>query len=208
MIGIRKLCIQDKVAKTHQYQHEQAYRLLHDMLEKEYGYSILNEKKEIKELLFEKTEQGKPFIRGLSIHFSISHCKEMAACAVSSSPIGIDVEQIRPVKENIIQKVLSEEEQERYMIQREKDKGDKCFFQFWTLKESLGKYLGAGLSYPLTSVSFRGLGTDYISIYCTEKKWQSALAYIQIKQWILDERYIVSICQQKEEKKEELVWWN
>ena len=38
-------------------------------------------------------ENGKPYIPGAGFHFSLSHCKGFAACAISDTkPVGIDIE--------------------------------------------------------------------------------------------------------------------
>lgn len=48
-------------------------------------------------IVFDKKEYGKPFAAGLAVEFSISHSGNVVVCAVDDEPIGIDVEQIRPV---------------------------------------------------------------------------------------------------------------
>ncbi|MFI3313133.1 MAG: 4'-phosphopantetheinyl transferase superfamily protein [Eubacteriales bacterium] len=87
----------------------------------------------------EKTGEGKPYFPGNPLYFSISHTKNLAVCAVGDSPLGVDVEQIRPVKAGMYQKVLTLPEQ-RWLS----DHPDG-FFHLWTKKEAYVKYMGCGL---------------------------------------------------------------
>ncbi|MBR3069001.1 MAG: 4-phosphopantetheinyl transferase family protein [Lachnospiraceae bacterium] len=63
---------------------------------------------------------------------------------------------MRPVKDNLIARVLTEDERV-YLRRVSADEASRAewFTRFWTLKESYLKYTGAGLSGSLQSVSFR-----------------------------------------------------
>jgi len=84
---------------------------------------------------------GKPLIPG-GPEISISHTKGAAALAVSDDPVGVDIEQIRSVRPNLPQRVMSPRELRWYQEEGERD---EAFFTLWTLKESYYKYLGTGL---------------------------------------------------------------
>ena len=43
-------------------------------------------------------DNGQPYLSGCDLHVSISHSGDWVACAVSSCPVGIDIERIRPGK--------------------------------------------------------------------------------------------------------------
>ena len=45
------------------------------------------------------------------IHFNISHCHGLVACAFAPFPVGIDVEHIRPFRDHLLHRVLTPEEQ-------------------------------------------------------------------------------------------------
>lgn len=87
-------------------------------------------------------EHGKPYIKG-GQHFSISHCKEGIAVAVDEQPIGIDIEGIRHADDELIKRVLNEEE--RRMVERERDR-DRAFTRLWTQKEAMVKAQGVGIT--------------------------------------------------------------
>ncbi len=90
------------------------------------------------------TESGKPYKEGE--YFSISHSGSYAIFASASSPIGVDIELIRPYSPLLKEAVLNEEE-------RKRAKNDGDFFRLWCLKESLLKATGEGLSKRLKEVN-------------------------------------------------------
>ena len=62
-----------------------AYRLLHRALQLEYGIDEAP--------VFNYDAHGKPVFQGCpDIHFSLSHCHDAVACAVSDHLVGIDIE--------------------------------------------------------------------------------------------------------------------
>ena len=93
-------------------------------------------------LMIEKEPGGKPFLSGTPIHFSLSHSGEIAACALCDAPVGIDVETERPLKEPLLRRCFSEEEQ-RLILASEYPAAS--FTSLWTQKESYLKAIGEGL---------------------------------------------------------------
>ena len=93
------------------------------------------------------TERGKPYFRDGDWHFSISHTKKHAFCALSRTPIGIDAEEAdRGINLRLAEKILSSGEKEQY--DRAEDKR-KALLTFWVLKEAAAKLSGEGLKgYP------------------------------------------------------------
>ena len=90
---------------------------------------------------FEYNEHGKPFIEG-GLHFSISHCKEGIAVVVDDEPIGIDIEHIRLASDDLIERVMNEEEQR---LIAEASAPDRAFTKLWTQKEAIVKAEGTGI---------------------------------------------------------------
>jgi 4'-phosphopantetheinyl transferase len=85
---------------------------------------------------WEYNEYGKPFLPG-GPYFSISHCKEGIAVAIDDQPIGIDIEAIRPVNNDLIERVMNEEERVGM--------NDRLFTRLWTQKEAVLKAEGTGI---------------------------------------------------------------
>ncbi len=81
-------------------------------------------------------EFGKPISD--NTYFNISHSKGVVVFVKDDYPIGIDVEQIRPLKEEMVDYISSQEEK-AYIHD------DVSFFEIWTNKESLTKCLGTGI---------------------------------------------------------------
>lgn len=138
-----------------------AFVLLQRALRDEYGIA------EIPEFVY--NEFGKPFLLNLPIHFSLSHCRDAIACAVSDHNVGIDVETIVPYNPDVARRVCTAAELE--MLEQSANK-DVDFIKLWTMKESISKYKGMGLS-----IEFGTIDTDD---YLTQS--------------IIIEEYIVTIC--------------
>lgn len=89
-------------------------------------------------LRFARSASGRPSCPVLPLSFSLSHSGGYAACAVSARPVGVDLEEIRPLRPALLG-ILSEEER-AWM-------GDDAarFAQLWTAKEAMLKCRGAAL---------------------------------------------------------------
>lgn len=97
---------------------------------------------------------GKPYLTGHpEIHFNISHCEGLVVCGFGGTELGIDVERIRPYRENVVRKVLSERERETFGKMALEEKTE-YFFRLWTLKESYVKAVGCGITVPLSEIEF------------------------------------------------------
>lgn len=128
---------------------------------------------------FFKNEFGKPFAKNLPVHFSISHSGNMVVCAVSNKEIGIDIEEIRPVKPNAALKFATENEL-KYI-----NSNENGFFEIWTLKEAYFKCIGTGLGADIKNVEF---GISPSGITCSDSGY--TLSFHDAK-----EKYICAICQ-------------
>lgn len=97
---------------------------------------------------------GKPKLAG--VEFSISHSGERIGLAVSTVPVGLDVEtDTRRADDQLIEYALNEHEQAalRGLSPAERV---SAFFQYWTRKEALMKATGRGLKIPLQSITLDG----------------------------------------------------
>lgn len=92
-----------------------------------------------------RDENGKPHLAGgRSVHFNLSHSGTMAVCAVSGSPVGVDIERERHFSRRLSEYVFRPEEI-RYVHERYGSSADAGFTELWTVKESVMKYFGAGI---------------------------------------------------------------
>ena len=118
-----------------------AFALLERALREEYGIT------EVPEFVY--NEFGKPSLSTLPIHFSLSHCKNAVACAISDYNIGIDVETIVPYNPDVARRICTAAELE--MLEQSENK-DAEFIKLWTIKEAISKYEGMGLSLPFSEI--------------------------------------------------------
>lgn len=97
-----------------------------------------------------ETEDGKPYLEGVrDFHFNLSHSGNLALCAVSSMPVGCDVQEITDVKLDIARRFASEEYENIMALTG--DEARDMLFRFWTAKESYIKAVGTGFKTPLNS---------------------------------------------------------
>jgi 4'-phosphopantetheinyl transferase len=109
---------------------------------------------------FIRNEHGRPEIlpdgETPPFRFNVSHTNGIAACVVAlDGNIGVDVE-------NVARDVAISPISRRYFSASEikslaslPAKEQRCrFFEIWTLKESFGKAMGLGLTFPLKQLSF------------------------------------------------------
>ena len=134
-------------------QHKFAWDLLQKKLRQNYNIDLSAQK-----ILL--GANGKPYIENSDIYFSISHCNNMVAIFVSNNRNGVDIEQIRTAKPDLIQRVCSESEC-NYIMQS--NNPDKEFTKLWTLKESFVKADGRGLGFGLDNITFDLTGGKFIS---------------------------------------------
>ncbi len=105
---------------------------------------------------FSCTAGGKPFWRGRpDFFFNISHSGNWVAALSGEAETGVDVEKAEPhVEREILPLVLSQEELLRYKALHY-DAAKEYFYRLWTLKESLLKAKGCGLSLNPSAITMR-----------------------------------------------------
>ncbi|WP_314590397.1 4'-phosphopantetheinyl transferase superfamily protein [Paenibacillus terrigena] len=103
------------------------------------------------QLNFDKNKYGKPYLIGFpSFHYNVSHSGDWVVAAFDSQPIGIDIEKIEPLDLQIAESICTENEFS-YLITQSGPDRLSYFYKLWTLKESLTKAIGMGLSLPFNS---------------------------------------------------------
>lgn len=100
------------------------------------------------ELRWEKAAHGKPYLADGSCHFNLTHSENVAALAVSSRELGLDVEVRTRMVEYLALGRRFFAEPEAMEMERAMDPR-RFFFEVWTAKEAYIKALGDGLTHPL-----------------------------------------------------------
>lgn len=90
--------------------------------------------------VFEKDGSGVP-MPSEGVFWSISHKPDVVAGVVSNENVGIDVEMIRPVSDQLFNRIVSRDEHALF-LQQEKD---RVFFRIFTAKEAVLKATGDGI---------------------------------------------------------------
>ncbi|MBR1566865.1 MAG: 4'-phosphopantetheinyl transferase superfamily protein [Oscillospiraceae bacterium] len=114
------------------------------------------------------SEYGKPWLPALpEFHFSLSHSGNMALCAVSSDPVGCDIELPRAFDPKLARRFFHPAECEWLFSQPEAEQYD-AFFRIWTGKESFMKALGLGFALPMESFAV----VPYLAQAVDRRPWQ------------------------------------
>jgi len=96
---------------------------------------------------------GRPFLSG-SVDFNISHSGEYVLCATSGrGKVGIDIEKIRAIDLSDFEGWMTGSQWKKIA---ESDNKFEMFYDYWTMKESVMKADGRGLSLPVQDIH----GTD------------------------------------------------
>jgi len=135
--------------------------------------------------------KGKPVLLGGEIHFNISHSGRWVVLVVDERPAGIDVEQIRQMDVDLlIDSVFTEEEKKYILSGSGKDKTYR-FFEMWTLKESLMKAIGEGLTLPLKDYAIIK-DNDKIKLFSKDTN------QYYFKQYYIGVDYVLAVCAKAE----------
>lgn len=101
-------------------------------------------------------EKGKPFLVEKTIHFNLSHTKNLAILAVSkNTEIGVDIEQSKQSNSHLeIAKRFFHPEEYNYLKKINSEQlQQEAFFVLWTSKEAVLKATGEGISSGLDAFS-------------------------------------------------------
>ena len=108
---------------------------------------------------------GKPSLEGYpEIYFNLSHCSRCAACVIADHPVGVDVEDIQ-YDEALARMVFNREELDLVFASSDREVE---FTRLWTMKESLLKMRGDGLTDDMKDV-LRNCSTSFDVEICRER---------------------------------------
>ena len=111
-----------------------------------------------------RTEEGKPYFKEIEdIHFSISHSENLWICGFAKNNIGIDLQFQKKVKGRKIAERYFPKKDCEYILNH----GDRGFFEVWTVKEALTKFLGKTLATVMGKYSV-STGKDLLNFMMVE----------------------------------------
>lgn len=141
-------------------------------------------------------EKGKPFFTyNSNIHFSISNTFNYVAIAISNHRIGIDIEQERKYKENLVKRYFHINEW-KYIQSYPIEQRDRIFTQLWTIKEAYVKMTGTGIANNFVEHDLtQSLLTDNLMSNSVKYKIQSLNAEINTF-YLAEENLYLSLSQE------------
>lgn len=104
-----------------------------------------------KETDFAYGSNGKPYLKDGRAFFNISHSGDYVVCSVSKSEIGCDVQTIGKYNPRIAERFFTVNE--KLFLENSENQSDD-FTRLWTLKESVLKKTGEGITGGLDSFCF------------------------------------------------------
>jgi len=135
-------------------------------------------------------EGGRPIPNGV-FYWSLSHTRGLAAAAIATEPVGIDVERIRPRRQDIFTQVGNEEE---WKLLGGQDW--PAFFRLWTAKEAVLKANGFGIGYLLDCLAIACDAPMRLSLMFRGKPWH-------VEQLALEHDLLVAVAIQSQRS---IVW--
>ncbi|MCQ2977370.1 MAG: 4'-phosphopantetheinyl transferase superfamily protein [archaeon] len=104
--------------------------------------------------IFKLDKNNKPYLSNYqNIYFNLSHSKDLIACGISDSPLGVDIEYNDPNIDLNIAKHYFFNKEYQGIINSKKPSDE--FFNYWVLKESYMKYTGLGFKLELDSFEIK-----------------------------------------------------
>lgn len=146
----------------------------------------------IDQIVFETESNGKPVVRHIpSFHFNLSHSGDWVVCAIDDVPVGIDIEEIKPIDLAIAKRFFSADEYED-LLSKPAERQEAYFFHLWSMKEAFIKLTGKGLSYGLSSFTARLSEDGQATLTLPDHE---APCFVQT--YSLDPAYQMAVCTRK-----------
>jgi 4'-phosphopantetheinyl transferase len=114
----------------------------------------------------EKEENGAP-IASAGVYWSLSHKSRYVAAVASPKPVGIDLEQIRPVRDGLAERIAASEEWSLFSGNMR-----MAFFRCWTAKEAVLKAESVGITGLSDCRVVSVDGADRLSAVYRERTWR------------------------------------
>lgn len=104
------------------------------------------------EWVFERTEEGKPFVPG-GPHFNLSNHPGLVGCVVANDPVGLDIEIL---SREVNPRALADSEKAELAALPELERSVRAV-ELWSLKEAYLKARGDGIAVKLRTVVARDI---------------------------------------------------
>lgn len=150
------------------------------------------------DIYYNKNE--KPYIKvKKDFYFNISHSGKYAVCAVSNRNIGVDIEKWQHFEEGVIEYIYLSDEIKSAALYP--GSPERYYTKLWTIKESVMKYYGTGLSLEPQKITINS--EDPIKVSCEE--FDTSALYF--KQYEIP-GYFITVCSEYPVFSECIEWIN
>lgn len=102
----------------------------------------------VRNLQFQYSDKGKPYIPDTAVHFSISHSGDYVCAVFADCETGIDIEVVKEDNTAIARRFFGNDE---FAYMQERDSQSR-FYEVWCSKEAYLKLLGTGLLKSLSDI--------------------------------------------------------
>ena len=115
---------------------------------------------------------GKPDFADTSWHFNLSHSGEYVCLVTDDNPVGVDIQQMRPLKNyHLAERFYCEAELAKMESCANEAEKVECFYDIWVKKESYAKLTGEGIGKAV------GLNTEDASIPVCWRQVEAPVGY-------------------------------
>lgn len=121
-------------------------------------------------IVFTYGPHGKPGLTSQDVHFNLSHSGQLALLAVSTRPVGVDIEATGR-SDVAIDEVLNwicHPDEKRCLLSLRTVEREAAFYRLWTQKEAYCKALGKGLQKTLTTIRLERYAADSVLVLDAE----------------------------------------
>lgn len=144
-----------------------------------------------REVIIDRDKFGKPFLVDYNhLYINSSHSNNWVIGALSDTPIGIDIEEIRPINLDIVLDFFTPNELLNF-FKVDSELRTEYFYKIWTAKEAYTKCIGTGFSTDLRSFSINHNKV----ILKTSDCYKNLLSPYSITYGTLDDYHIMAVCQ-------------
>lgn len=118
--------------------------ILHEPMQIDYHYDV----------------HGKPDFADTTWHFNLSHSGEYVCLVTDEAPVGVDIQQMRPLKNyHLAEKYFSKGELTQLEACESQAEKEACFYRIWVQKEAYAKFTGEGIARAV-SLDTRDIGSQ------------------------------------------------
>ncbi len=112
------------------------------------------------EIALLRDEKGKPFIKDSPLYISISHSGDFAAVTFHPTPVGLDIEVLKPIDMRLKNRICTDSDLE-YLSQSQTEAQENLnLLKIWTAKEAYFKMTGTGIT-NFKSISYKDINASH-----------------------------------------------